>query len=648
MKKILFVDNSPVMLELMTKLVQKKTEHQVFTANDGLEALDFLKNNIPDIIFVDLIMPRIDGKQLCRLIRKMPNLKKVKIAILSGVAAEESLDPYEIGADYLIAKGPFNIMGKFVLDYINSSDTENTDEVKQNVLGLDYVRPREIIQELLSEKDSLYTLMNNISEGILELTADFRIVYISPSAPAMLGIKEDEALGLFFTDLFSGYQFKRVKQISKSIKYDHQEIKFKTPLKIKDKLLAVKLLPVKKQEFRIFVIIMDVTQKVKQEVLLRKSQKMEAIGTLAAGVAHDFNNLLMGIQGYTSLILLDLETHDPYYKMLKSIEQQVESGSKLTGQLLGYARKGKYEVNTLDLNQLIKDTSGTLKRARKQISVKVKLEKELFQIRADKSQIEQVLLNIFINAADAMPEGGILSVKTKNTDHQHIQNALYEVNAGNYILIIISDNGIGMDKITLEHIFDPFFTTKEMGHGTGLGLASAYGIIKGHKGYIEVESKKGRGTTVFVYLPALSSGRKNIEEKKVVRNRENIITGTESVLLVDDEEIVRDVGQKMLMALGYKVFLAESGMQAIEIYNTQKNVIDLIILDMVMPEMGGGQVFDILKSIDPEVVVLLSSGYSLNGEASAIIKRGCKGFIQKPFNLKGLSDKLKQLIHENI
>jgi len=247
-----------------------------------------------------------------------------------------------------------------------------------------------------------------------------------------------------------------------------------------------------------------------------------------------------------------------------------------------------------------------------------------------------------------MPEGGTLSVKTKNTDHQHIQNALYEVNAGNYILIIISDNGIGMDKITLEHIFDPFFTTKEMGHGTGLGLASAYGIIKGHKGYIEVESKKGRGTTVFVYLPALSSGRKNIEEKKVVRNRENIITGTESVLLVDDEEIVRDVGQKMLMALGYKVFLAESGMQAIEIYNTQKNVIDLIILDMVMPEMGGGQVFDILKSIDPEVVVLLSSGYSLNGEASAIIKRGCKGFIQKPFNLKGLSDKLKQLIHENI
>ncbi|MBW1741587.1 MAG: PAS domain S-box protein [Deltaproteobacteria bacterium] len=226
-------------------------------------------------------------------------------------------------------------------------------------------------------------------------------------------------------------------------------------------------------------------EKKKLEAQLQHAQKMEAIGTLAGGIAHDFNNLLMGIQGNVSLI-----------------EKQVQSGVKLTQQLLGYARKGRYEVKPIDLNQLVEETSETFSRTNKEITIHQELAKDLFAIEADLGQIEQVLLNLYVNAADAMHGGGNLILKTMNTAHKDMKGKLYDPKPGNYVLLTVTDTGTGMDKETIERIFDPFFTTKKMGRGTGLGLASAYGIIKGHGGYIDVESNKGRGTTFSIYLPA--------------------------------------------------------------------------------------------------------------------------------------------------
>ena len=383
----------------------------------------------------------------------------------------------------------------------------------------------------------------------------------------------------------------------------------------------------------------DITEQKSIEAQLQQTQKMESIGTLAGGIAHNFNNLLMGIQGNASIILLDIDSGNPRHKNLKSIEKLVENGAKLTSQLIGYAREGKYEVKPISLNQLVKETSDTFGMTKKEITVHQKLSEELYGIKADQGQIEQVLLNLYVNAADAMPGGGDLFLKTINVTDKDITGKPYKVQSGNYVLLTVRDTGIGMDKETRERIFEPFFTTKGLASGTGLGMASAYGIIKGHGGYIDVDSEKGKDTTFSIYLPATE---KAIEEKKVLSDE--LVKGKGTVLLVDDEEMVLEAGKELLNHLGYEVLLAENGREALELYKKNQDKIDLVLLDMVMPVMGGGEAFDRMKEINTNVKVLLSSGYSLEGEAQEILNRGCDAFIQKPFKLEQLSRKIKELL----
>jgi CheY-like chemotaxis protein len=369
---------------------------------------------------------------------------------------------------------------------------------------------------------------------------------------------------------------------------------------------------------------------------------MEAVGTLAGGVAHDFNNLLMSIQGNVSLMLMEVDGAHAHYERLKSIEKQIQSGARLTSHLLGYARKGKYEVAPIDLNHLVEEISHTFGRMKKEITVHQDLAKNLFAIEADAGQIEQVLLNLLVNAADAMPGGGALTLKTRNVNHKDIKGKLYEPKAGKYVLLTVTDTGTGMYKKTLERIFDPFFTTKEMGRGTGLGLASAYGVIKSHAGYIDVDSRRGQGTTFSIYLPA---SEKKVE--RVARSAERLITGTGTVLLVDDEEAVMKVGKELLELIGYRVLIARDGKEAVRTYRKHQDAIDVVVLDMVMPGMGGGEAYDRMKKVNPDVKVLLSSGFSIDGEAGDILNRGCNGFIQKPFTVRELSRAMEKVIENS-
>jgi len=340
---------------------------------------------------------------------------------------------------------------------------------------------------------------------------------------------------------------------------------------------------------------------------------MEAIGTLAGGIAHDFNNLMMGMQGNISLILYDAETSRPYYNRLKNIEKLIQSGSELTRQLLAYARKGKYEVKPINLNQIVKYNSETFGRTKKNITIHREFAEDLSAIKADESQIGQVLINLYINAADAMPDGGELILKTMNVTHRKMKNKRYDPKPGPYVLLQVTDNGAGMDEKTIERIFEPFFTTKEMGGGSGLGLASVYGIIKGHGGYIDVDSEKGRGTTFSIYLPASDQYVREAPEPN-----DRIIKGDETILLVDDEEVVIDVAGQLLKKLGYHVIEAGSGREAIQLFRKQCDKIDMVILDMIMPDIGGGEVYDRIKEIDSQVKVLLSSGYSIGGQATDV------------------------------
>ena len=395
-------------------------------------------------------------------------------------------------------------------------------------------------------------------------------------------------------------------------------------------------------------VVLDVSKRMKAEnereslqTQLQQAQKMEAVGTLAGGIAHDFNNLLMAIQGRTSIMLMKKDSSHPDIRHLKGIENNVESAAELTRQLLGFAKGGKYEVRPTDLNELVKKENRMFGRTKKEISIHGKYAEDLWSVEVDRGQIEQVLLNLYINAWQAMPGGGNLYLETENVTLDEDYVKPFSIAPGRYVKISVADTGVGMDKATRERIFEPFFTTKEMGRGTGLGLASAYGIIKNHGGFINVYSEKGHGTTFNIYLPA--SEKEAIEEKKPAGST---LRGTETVLFVDDEDMIIEVAGELFEQLGYKVLTAGSGREAIETYEKNKEKIDIVLLDMIMPDMSGGETYDKLKEINPDIKVLLASGYSMNGTATEIMDRGCNGFIQKPFKMKEFSQKLREILNQ--
>jgi len=292
-----------------------------------------------------------------------------------------------------------------------------------------------------------------------------------------------------------------------------------------------------------------------------------------------------------------------------------------------------------DLNEVVARTSGMFARTRKEISTHQRYQEDVWPVELDRGQIERVFLNLYVNAAQAMPEGGNLYLETRNVTLDAGYAKSYSVPPGNYVMVSVTDTGIGMDSRTRERIFEPFFTTKMMGRGTGLGLATVYGIVKGHKGVISVYSEVGKGTTFNLYFPA--SG-KAVERRE--KASEEPLRGCEAILLVDDESIIIDVTRDILESLGYRVFVAASGSEALRIYEADREIIDLVILDMIMPGMGGEETFDRLKANDPGVKIILSSGYSLNGQASKILQKGCRAFLQKPFGIVELSKRIREVL----
>lgn len=387
--------------------------------------------------------------------------------------------------------------------------------------------------------------------------------------------------------------------------------------------------------------IIDITERKRVEERLQQVQRMEALGTLAGGIAHDFNNLMMGIQGNASLALLDIDRGHPNHEKLTNIELQVKKATELTRQMLGLARGGKYEVSPHNINDVINNCVRMFSRTKKEIVIYKKFETEPWTVKIDRGQIDQVLLNILVNAWQAMPDGGDLYIQTANVSLKAAFVKPHDIRPGQYVKVSIADTGIGMDQKTLSRVFDPFFTTKEKERGTGLGLASAYGIVQNHGGIITVESERGQGATFAFYLPATESSVIETEAPK-----KEFDGGAETILLVDDEEIIVDVTAHMLEKMGYKVHSAGGGKEALNVFKQNRREIDLVILDMIMPDLSGSDTFDRLKEINPDVKVLLASGYSLNGQAEEIIRRGCDGFIQKPFDMRQLSDKLRDILEK--
>ena len=377
------------------------------------------------------------------------------------------------------------------------------------------------------------------------------------------------------------------------------------------------------------------------EEQLVRAQKMEAIGTLAGGIAHDFNNLLTGILGNISIMRMNFDDSHPFFDRLTHMEEYVQRGSDLTKQLLGFAQGGKYEIKPTYLGEFIRRSSEMFGRTKKEIRIHHKVPEALWPVEVDRGQMEQVLLNLYVNAWQAMPGGGDLYLSVENVDLDETDVSPFGVKPGKYVKMTITDTGVGMDEATKVRIFEPFFTTKERGRGTGLGLASVYGIIKNHGGFINVESEKHMGTSFLIFLPA--SDKNVVHEYRV---KEAIQKGQETVLFIDDEDMVLDVGSEMIKGLGYEVMTATGGKPGLEIYELNRDKIDLVILDMIMPDFSGKDTFDALQRINPSVRVLLSSGYSLDGPAKEIMGNGCRGFIQKPFTMSELSNKIRGILDE--
>ena len=388
--------------------------------------------------------------------------------------------------------------------------------------------------------------------------------------------------------------------------------------------------------------VRDISIAKRLEGQLHHAQKMEAVGTLAGGIAHDFNNLLMGIQGRTSLMGVSFPPSDPNHEHVRAIEEYIQSATNLTRQLLGTARGGKYDPKPTNLSDLVEKSLSMFGRARKEIRIQTILSQSPVVAEIDREQIEQVLLNMYVNAGQAMPKGGDLRLETSVEKLDSAFCEPQQVMVGSYAKISITDSGLGMDESIRQQVFDPFFTTKDKSRGTGLGLASAYGIVKNHNGFITVSSEIGSGSTFTIFLPVSD---KEPTEKVIVEP--GIVKGSETVLLVDHEEIIIEVGQALLTELGYRVLSAAGGKQALEIIKAKREKIDLVILDLIMPGMDGGATFEAIRDVCPSLPVLLSSGYAIDGQAAEILRKGCNGFIQKPFNLSELSRKIRSAFESN-
>lgn len=539
------------------------------------------------------------------------------------------------------------------LETLVEDRTADLQAVNQKLLQ--EIEQRKNTEEALRKSEGRYrTVLEDIEEGYFECDLEGRLSFFNDPLCRILGFNRAELLGMDGRHFMSEASAQKVTEEFRKITAEGDAVKV-TELEVFRSDRAHRTMEISAslifdrhgKPFGHRGLVRDVTERLqaerehrRMEIKFQQVQRLKGLGTLAGGVAHDFNNLLMGIQGNVSVLLLDCSPDTELYENLHSIQQCVESGAKLTQQLLGFARGGKYVVEPTDLNSIVRSTSQLFGRTRKEIVIFENYEDEIWAVNVDKKQIEQVLLNIYINAWQAMQEdGGELYLRTENVLLDNQRGKLFHTVPGKYVKISIKDTGGGMDEATMQRIFEPFFTTKEIGTGTGLGLASAFGIIKSHNGYIDVKSRLGQGATFVIYLPATEE-EVRAKEKKVVE----LVPGTETILLVDDEHAILDACSAMLKKLGYDVMVARGGLEAVDVYRKHQSEIDLVILDIIMPDLSGGEVFDRLLDLNPEVRVLLSSGYSIEDQAAAILDRGCDGFIQKPFQLDQLHRNIREIM----
>ena len=627
-KKILLVDDDRVLLKFTSGLLEKEG-HEVATAQDGFAALNLLTTFFPDIMFFDLIMPKIDGDKLCHIVRKMPHLKDCYLVILSAAVAELDFDHTEIGADAYIAKGPFDVMGKHVLAAVEASEAPRTDDEPKPIKGLESIYARQLTKELLSRNRHLETILESLAEGILEVFSG-KVVYANAAAISMFGMDKGNLLASYPPDLFEGEVHRKLADILKSGAREPFEIGTNNPAELGGRLVTIACIPVIEEPLTTIILITDVTDRKQLELRLQHVQKMEAIGTIAAGVAHNFRNTLTEVLVNNQVIQMRYKDESDIAEITERISQSVKRGAGLVDGLLQFSRKQMAkEFHKMDLVAVIRETYGLIRKSfEKKIDIQIDVPDTL-PILGDSAGLSQALMNLCTNARDSMPGGGLLRITAKKI--------------GSHAELIVSDSGQGMDAKTIEKCFDPFFTTKPIGKGTGLGLSTTYGIVKSHEGMIHLDSKPDQGTTIRIIFPLVQTTA--AIEKQAEPPTEISYGNGEIILVVDDEEEILNAMQKLLDGLGYRSATAISANEALDKFVALKP--DIVLMDINMPEMDGANCAEKIFDLNPNAKIAFITGYEITNldELSDRIKASIKTFLIKPVELVELSTALTRMLH---
>ncbi len=518
-------------------------------------------------------------------------------------------------------------------------------------IGKDITERKQSDKALRESEEKYRTLFEESKDVIFICTPDGKFLDINPAGVKLFGYSSEEEILKINIDKELYFDSSIRKAVKRNLDQQGFVKNYEILLKRKDGqhiTVVMTANTVMDENGKVAAyrgIMRDITERKKMEQQLIQAQKMESIGTLAGGIAHDFNNILCSILGFASLMKIKISKDHQFFNYIDTIEKSAQRAAELTNQLLAFSRGGKYVLEPINLNSIVNDILKIITQTfDRSIEIETYLYDQLPTIEVDSGQIHQAVMNLCLNARDAMLDGGKLIIETDEVmlTEEYIKTHM-GARQGRYVILSVIDTGIGIAKETQHRIFEPFFTTKETGEGTGLGLAMVYGVVKNHGGYVSVYSEKDEGTTFKVYLPVSGKPKaKRLEEDIEMRG------GDELILIVDDEESIRFLAKDILEGHGYTVLLAENGAEAINVYTKKRDEIDLVILDIVMPKMGGKKTFLRLKKINPEVKVLLSTGYSQNGKAKEILDSGVKGFIQKPYQVNKLLSKVRSVLDKKM